>query len=183
MNPVIFIASGDGAWETIRQVTETFGLDLPQFLSQLISFSIVAFLLHRFAYKPLLEVLDERRKTIAESLENAEKIKAEVAKTEAARLEILQKANAQANELIMEARAAAAKVQQTETQKAIAAAEQLIAKAREAIAADRERTMAELRHEIGRLVVETTAKVAGKVLTPEDQKRILEETTKSIDTQ
>jgi len=83
----------------------------------------------------------------------------------------------------MEARAAAAKVQQTETQKAIAAAEQLIAKAREAIAADRERTMAELRHEIGRLVVETTAKVAGKVLTPEDQKRILEETTKSIDTQ
>ena len=69
------------------------------------------------------------------SLANAEKIKAELARAEAQRQEVLTQANAQANKLIEEARAAAARVQEQETQKAIAAAEQIIAKAREAAAA------------------------------------------------
>ena len=80
-------------------------------------------------------MLEERRQRIAEGLANAEKIKAELARTEAQRLEVLAQANAQATKLIEEARAAAARVQEQETQKAIAAAEQIIAKAREAAAA------------------------------------------------
>ena len=91
-------------------------------------------LLYRFAYKPILTVLEERRQRIAEGLENAEKIKAELAKTEAARQDILDQANDLANQLIEEARAAAARVREQETQKAIAAAEQIMVKAREAAA-------------------------------------------------
>ena len=60
------------------------------------------------------------------------------------------------------------------------AAEQIVAKAREASAIEHERTMAELKHELGRLVVETTAKVTGKVLTPEDQKRLQEEAARQV---
>jgi F-type H+-transporting ATPase subunit b len=92
----------------------------------------------------------------------------------------LNQANVQATKLIEEARAAAARVQETETQKAIATAEQIIAKAREAAAADHARMMAELRREVGRLVVETTAKVTGKVLTPDDQRRLSEETVRQL---
>ena len=67
--------------------------------------------------------------------------------------------------MIEEARAAAARVQQQETQKAIAAAEQIMAKAREAAAQEHARMLAELKREVGRLVVQTTATVTGKILT------------------
>ena len=157
-----------------------FGLDWPHFIAQCVSFGIVAFVLHRFAYKPILAVLEERRQRVAESLANVEKIKAELAATEASRHEILDRANTDATKFIEEARAAAAKVRELETQKAIAAAEQIIAKAREAAAQDHERMLKELKREVGRLVVQTTATVTGKILTPDDQKRLAEETAKQL---
>jgi len=156
------------------------GVDWPHFIAQVISFVIVAFLLQRFAYKPILNVLEERRERIAECLANAEKSKAELAKAEAQRQEILAQANTQANKLIEEARAAASRVQEQETQKAIAAAKQIIEKANEAAAQERARTLAELKREVGRLVVQTTATVTGKILTPEDQRRLAEETAKQV---
>src|SRR6266513_1593515 len=161
-------------------IADQFGLDKPHFFAQVISFCIVTFLLYRFAYKPILGILEERRQRIAESLANAEKIKAELARTEALQREALEKANAQASKLIEEARAAAARVQEQETQKAIAAAEQIIAKAREAAAQDHARMLTELKREVGRLVVETTSKVTGKILTVEDQRRLAEETNRQL---
>ena len=177
---VILAAAGGGVLDMAKSTGEQFGFNTSLFISQLISFLIVAFLLHRFAYKPILKVLEERRQLIAQGLENAERIKHELAQTEAARQKIMTDANAQANKLIEEARNAAAKVQETETQRAIAAAEQIIAKAREAAAQDHQRMLNELRKEIGQLVVRTTAQVTGKVLTPDDQKRLIEETNKQL---
>jgi len=164
----------------IGDTAKAFGVDWPHLIAQIISFAIVALLLQKFAYKPVVDMLEERRKRIAEGLANADKIKAELARAEAQRQEILGQANAQANKLIEEARAAAGKVQERETQKAIAAAEQIIAKAREAAAQDHARMLAELRKEVGRLVVQTTATVTGKILTPEDQRRLAEETAKQV---
>lgn len=166
--------------DMIGDTAKAFGVDWPHLIAQIISFCIVAFLLHRFAYKPILQVLDERRQRIAEGLANAEKIKTELARTEAARQEVLNQANAQANKLIEEARVAAGRVLETESQKAIATAEQIIAKAREAAAADHARMINELRREIGQLVVKTTAKVTGKILTLDDQKRLADETNKEL---
>lgn len=162
------------------QTLQTLGIYWPKLIAQVINFAIVLFVLWKFAYRPVLALLEERRQKIAESMVNADKIKAELAKTEAARQEILMKADTQANKLIEEARAAAARVQETETQKAIAAAEQIIAKAREAAEADRARMVAELRKEIGSLVVKTTAQVTGKILTMDDQKRLVDETNRQV---
>ncbi len=180
MNSFILFAATGGIGDIARETGEKFGFNVPMFISQLVSFLIVAAALYFFAYKRIIQVLEDRRHRIEEGLKNADKIKAELARTEASRLEVIAKANDQANKLIEEARAAAAKVQETETQKAIASAEQIIAKAREAAAADHARMMAELKKEIGRLVVETTAKVSGKVLTMDDQKRLAEETSKQL---
>ena len=161
-------------------IANQFGLDAPHFIAQCISFAIVAFALYKFAYHPVLTVLEERRQRIAESLANADRIKQELARTETARQEVLNQANLQANQLIEEARAAAARVQEQETQKAIAAAEQIIAKARDAAAQDHARMLAELKREVGRLVVATTAKVTGRILTVEDQQRLAEETNRQL---
>jgi F-type H+-transporting ATPase subunit b len=164
----------------IKAVADTFGVDWPHLIAQIISFIIVCILLYKFAYKRVLAMLEERRQHIADGLANAEKIKAELASTEAQRQQAMVEANAKAAKLIEEARAAAARVQEQETQKAIAAAEQIIAKAREAAAADHARMLADLKREIGNLVVQTTARVTGKLLTPEDQRRLAEESVRQV---
>ena len=94
--------------------------------------------------------------------------------------EILAKGNAQAQKMIDEARESAAHVAERKQQEAVAAAEQIMAKAREASAIEHERTMEALKRELGRLVVETTAKVTGKVLTSDDQKRLQEEAARQL---
>jgi F-type H+-transporting ATPase subunit b len=181
MNEFIFFAAvGGDLAEMGRHTAETFGVDKSHFISQVISFVIVAVLLQRFAYKPILQVLEQRRQRIAEGLANADRIKQELAQTEAARQDVLNQANQQANRLIEEARAAAARVQEHETQKAIATAEQIIAKAREAATQDHARMLADLKREVGHLVVETTARVTGKILTPDDQQRLAQETSRQL---
>jgi F-type H+-transporting ATPase subunit b len=179
MNGLILLAQAGGGGP-VQEIARTFGVDWTHLISQIISFGIVCALLYKFAYRRVLAMLEQRRQQIAESLANAEKIKAELARTEAQRQEVMTQANAQATKLIEEARAAAARVQEQETQKAIAAAEQIIAKAREAAEADHARMLTELKREVGRLVVQTTTTVTGKILTPEDQRRLAEETAKSI---
>jgi len=164
----------------LQEIARTFGVDWQHLIAQIISFCIVCALLYKFAYKRVLTMLEDRRKEIAEGLANAEKIKSELARTEAQRQEVMATANANAMKLIDEARAAAARVQERETQKAIAAAEQIIVKAREAAAQDHARMLAELKREVGRLVVETAATVTGKILTPEDHRRLAEETTRAM---
>lgn len=163
-----------------RDTGETFGFNLWMFLSQVISFVIVAILLRHFAYKPVLKVLEERRQRIAEGLLNAEKIKTQLAEAEERYAEILAKANAQAQKMIDEARESAGHVAERKQQEAVAAAEQIVAKAREASAIEHERTMMQLKRELGRLVVDTTAKVTGKVLTGDDQRRLQEEATRQL---
>ena len=173
-------ASASDLAKTASDTAEKFGLDWPHFIAQCISFSIVAFALYKLAYNPILKVLEERRQRIAEGLANAEKIKQELARTEAMQQEVLDKANAQANKLIEEARAAAARVQEQETQKAIAQAEQIIVKAREAAVLERQTMLTDLKREVGTLVVRTAGVVTGKILTPQDQERLAEETRRQL---
>src|SRR2546421_8491726 len=178
MNISILAASSMG--DMVRETGETFGFDVWIFLSQVISFIIVALVLRQFAYKPILAVLEERRQKIAEGLLNAEKIKEQLADAEQRYADILAKANAQAQKMIDEARESAEHVAERKQQEAIVAAEQIVAKAREASAIEHERTMTELKRELGRLVVDTTAKVTGKVLTSEDQRRLQEEASRQL---
>jgi len=179
MNALVVLATIEDGGK-VQEIARTFGVDWSHLLAQVISFSIVCLLLHRFAYKRVLSMLEERRQQIAQGQVNAEKISVELARTEARHQEMLIEANLQATRLIEEARAAAGRVQEQETQKAIAAAEQIIVKAREAAAQDHARMLTELKGEVGRLVVQTTANVTGKILTPEDQRRLAEETTKQL---
>jgi len=181
MNELLFFADigadlANMAGETARK----FGVDWAHFISQCVSFTIVAFLLYHFAYRPILTVLEERRQRIAEGLANAENSKRQLAKAQTKAQEIVVQAGQQANKLIEDARAAAAQVQERETQAALTAAQTIVDKAGQATEVEHARMLAELRREVGRLVVDTTARVTGKVLTPEDQQRLAEETTREL---
>jgi F-type H+-transporting ATPase subunit b len=177
MNSLALLADVSSGGQ-IEQIARTFGVNWQHLIAQIISFGIVCLLLQKLAYRPVLAMLEERRRRIAEGLENAEKIKTALATTESRRAEVLTEASVQATKLIQDARAAAAIVKQQEIQKATAAAQEIIAKGRESVERERERMLAELKREVGRLVVQTTAAVTGKILTPEDQTRLAEETVR-----
>jgi F-type H+-transporting ATPase subunit b len=174
----MFLAAG--ILDQARETGEQFGWNLKLFLSQVISFVIVALLLRKLAYKPILAVLAQRRQQIADAQVNAEKIKQQLADAEQRHAEILAKANAQAQKMIDDARESASHVAERKQQEAVAAAEQIMAKAREASAIEHEKTMTDLKRELGRLVVDTTAKVTGKVLTADDQRRLQEEASRQL---
>jgi F-type H+-transporting ATPase subunit b len=177
---IVTLLAAGSAGDIVRDTVETFGWNPWLFLSQVISFVIVMIALRVFAYKPILAVLHQRREQIAQAQLNAEKIKQQLAEAEQRHAEILAKANAEAQKMIDEARTSSGILADRKQQEAIAAAEQILAKAREASAIEHERTMSQLKRELGRLVVDTTAKVTGKVLTPDDQKRLQEEATRQI---
>ena len=183
MTFILLAAEGgivDNLVDSAQRTGETFGFSPWLFFSQIVSFTIVAFLLQRFAYKPILTVLEQRRQKIAEGLANAEKIKQQLADSEKRYEEILTKANAEAQKMIDEARTSAQAVRDKGAQQAISEAEQILIKAREAAGVERQKVLAELKREVGRLVIDTTAKVTGKVLTSDDQKRISEEATREV---
>ncbi len=179
MNALVLMQQAETGGQ-VQQIANTFGVDWPHLTAQIISFCIVCLLLHRFAYKPILKMLEERQRQIAQGLADTEKIKAELAQTETQRHEIMILANAQATKLIEEARAAADRMRQQEAIKAIAAADQIIEKAREAAAHQHAVMLAELKREVGGLVVRATATITGKILTPDDQRRMSEETTRQL---
>ena len=164
----------------VQDIARTFGVDWPHLIAQTVSFSIVCGLLYWLAYKPVLAMLAARREQIATGLANAETIKAELAKTESQRQEVLAQARAEGEQMVKDAQAAAARVQAQEAQKALASAQDIIAKAHEAAELDRARMLGELKREVGRLVLQTTAAVTGKILTPDDQRRLAEETARQL---
>ena len=65
-------------------------------------------------------------------------------------------------------------------QEAVTEAGQIVTKAKSAADADRAQMLIDLKRDFGRLVISTTGRVAGKVLTEEDQKRINEETINQV---
>jgi len=178
MNLLLIAAAAPG--NPVTEIAEQFGVTWQLLISQVILFVIVAVMLKKFAYAPVLKVLEERRQRIAEGLANAEAIKRELATAQAKAQEVLNQANTQANKSIEEARKAAAKVLEQETQKAVATANDIIAKARQASEAELARMKVELRREVGRLVVATSAKVTGNILTAEQQSRLAEDTATQL---
>jgi F-type H+-transporting ATPase subunit b len=161
-------------------IAATFGVDWPHLLAQIVSFSVVCAVLWALAYKPILKMLAARREQIATGLANAQKIKAELARIEVERREVLARADAEGRQLIEDARAATARLQADETRKAAAMAEQIVARAHEAAERERTQMLAEVRREVGRLVVRTSAAVTGKILTAEDHRRLSEETARQL---
>jgi len=170
-------STGGGEVETLAQ---TFGVDVPHLTAQAISFFIVCALLYVLAYKPVLGMLDERRRQIAQGLANTERIKAALAAIENERGQVIAEARDEATRIVAEARGVAVRVKEQETRRALALADQIVRKAHDEAAATHTRMLADLQREVGQLVVRTTSAVAGRILTPDDQRRLAEETAREL---
>ena len=166
--------------DQINQLMTDFGFAWPKFIAQIILFLILYFLLNKLAFAPVLKMLEERRRKIEEGQVNAEKIRKQLAETELRYQEVLRKANDEAQHLLAEAHKMAEANKERQAQLAIKQAAEIIQNAQVTITQERNKMVAEVKKEMLDLVVDTTAKVTGKVLTPEDQKRLSDSTLKEL---
>ena len=172
-------ANGESAG-SFSKLLGDLGINWQQFVSQLIIFIVLVWILKKFAYQPILKVLDERKKLIADSMANVEKIKHDLEATEKTRQEIMAKANEAANALIDKAKTDADTLNAKKIQEAVQQVEAMIQKAEQAAAQERARLLEEMKQEMGRLVVLTTSKVIGRTLTAEDQARLQKEALEGL---
>jgi F-type H+-transporting ATPase subunit b len=176
----LLLAETGGLLETVKQTGREFGFNGWLFISQVVSFAIVCYCLKRFAYGPIMEVLETRRQTIEQGLADAARIKVQLAESERSHQEIISKANIAATKMIEEARATAQVQADRVTAQATAEAEQIRANARESAKQEHAKMLADLKKEVTRLVVDTTSRVTGKVLNEEDHRRLAEEAAREV---
>ena len=164
----------------MHELVQQFGLSWPKFLAQVIIFGAVYFVLNRFAFGPVMAMLEARRKRIADGEAKLEKIARDLAAADENARAVLEKANADANRMVKEAGEGAAALAEKKRQEAQAEAANIIAKSREAAKLEQEQLTEQLRREFGRMVVDATTRVTGKVLTSDDQDRINRETAVQV---
>ena len=162
------------------QLVQQFGLAWPKFLAQVLIFLSVYFVLNRFAFGPVIAMLEARRKRIADGEAKLEKIARDLAAAEENAKAITAKADADAGRMIKEATESAASAAEKKRQEAISEAGDIVAKAREAAKLEQEQLLAQLKREFGRMVVDATTRVTGKVLNNDDQDRINRETAAQV---
>jgi F-type H+-transporting ATPase subunit b len=131
----------------------------------------VTFVLYKFAIKPILLTYDERQQKIADGLQYAEEMRAQLLDAEKERVEKIKEAVSEAQKILGEARDQSKVMLEQKIQEASAQAESLIRKAGEATELERQKMLAEVKAEVARLVVKTTARVLDKELSSEDKER------------
>lgn len=153
----------------ISKIIQDFGISWPFFLAQVVNFSVVAFILWKFAFKPVIATLDERQQKIADGLRYNEEMKAKLDATQQETAAILKKASVEASRIIDEARKSAKDYLDRQTQEATAKANDVLVKAQQAIELEHKKMLADARSEIARLVVVTTERVLAKKLSDADR--------------
>jgi F-type H+-transporting ATPase subunit b len=174
---VVALSQGGGP---IADVARTFGVDWPHLIAQTISFGIVCTVLYLLAYRPILRMLAARREQIAGGLANAAQIEAKLKHIDEERIDVLRRAEEEGRLIVEDARAAGAHLREHAQQEAVAAAQQIEGAARAATERERTRMLADARREVGRLVLQTSAAVVGKILTAEDHRRLADETARRL---
>jgi F-type H+-transporting ATPase subunit b len=147
----------------------------------LITFGITFFVLKRLAFGRIQAAIDARRERIREALEGADR-----ARTESERLVVQQRkalaaARGQAEEMLADARRVAEDQQRRLREELDTERQRRIEETRKDVEAETARAIGQIRSEVASLALEATEKVAGKVLTEADQRRLIEQAIDELD--
>ncbi len=149
-----------------------FGIDGKLIVAQAVNFIVVAWLLWRFAYKPVMVTIDERQHKIAEGLQFAEEAKRQLAETERRQAEVLREAHAKAQEIYKEARQSAREFEARMKAETAFQIEAMRKRAEEAIEIQRQKMLRDIRSEVARFVIQISSRVLQRELPPEEKARL-----------
>lgn len=147
----------------------------------LVAFGITLLILRRFAFPAIGEFLDKRANAIAESVEQAERTRAEADEILAEYRHRLKEAREQADDIIARAHRAAESVQSEAAEQGRAKRDELVDSAKAEIAAETRRSLDRIRREIADLTVIATEKVTRKTLDSDDHRKLVEEALQEVD--
>mgnify|MGYP002632822930 CR=1 FL=1 len=164
----------------LTMITEKFGVELPTLFAQMINFCLVAFVLYKFAVKPIAETLDDRQQKIADGLQYAEEMKIQLAAAERERAEKVKEATIEAQRILTESREQSKQMIEQKTQEAAAQAEAIIRKASEATELERQKMLSDVRQEVARLVVLTSSKVLSRDLSDSEKQTFSDSAAKEL---
>jgi len=140
-----------------------------------VSFGLILFLLKKFAWKPILAMLDEREKTISDALNLAQKAKEEMTALRAGNEKLLQEARNERDILLKEAREAKESIINEAKSKATEAADKILTSARENITNEKMAAITELKNYVATLSIEIAEKVLKHELSdPNKQKELVQ---------
>jgi len=142
---------------------------------QILNFLVLLAILNKLLYKPMLNMLAERKKTIQDSLDKAESARAEAEKLQAQYQSQLLQAKKEAQEIIEKATKMGEEMKEDIVNNAKNEADKAIKKAQEEIAREKNQAVAALRQEIATLAVLAAGKVVGKAITVQDHEKMVKE--------
>lgn len=156
------------------------GIDWKLLVANTITFFLVLWLLRKFAYKPLMDIMEKRRQTIDEGLSNADKAKAELAAVKAEKEKMLAETKEESMQMLQEAMHDAESRRQDLLAKAEADAKALLEKSKQQMEAQQQAMMEEAKGQLADLVVEATAKVVSGQLDASLQKKLADKALKEV---
>ncbi len=155
---------------------DALGLSLPSIIANMVNFIILLVVLRLVLFKPIVNMLDDRRERIAEGLNAAETARAEAAQAQANIQEQLDQARAEGQEIIQNAQNVASRIQSEAREQAAKDREAALERARGEIQLERDRAIDELRREFASITVQAAGRVIGESLDENAHRRIIEET-------
>ncbi|MGI8422780.1 MAG: F0F1 ATP synthase subunit B [Chloroflexota bacterium] len=162
---------------------EQLGVDGWKLGIQAFNFLLLLLILQRFAFKPIVNMLDERSRRIRGDLDEARKLREEGERDRETYRQQLNRARDEARAVLEEANNVAARIRE----QAILDAEQqnamTLQRARDEISREKEHAISELRREVGDLAIRVATKVVGRSLDGNDQQRLVDEALASVRTQ
>ena len=162
--------------------TNIFNADIGNLIFTLVIFGVVIWLLGKFAWKPLLSVLNEREKTIRESLESARKERTEAERLLAEYKLQLDRARVEATAIVDEGRRDGEGVRQRIQQEARRQAEELLERARREIQLAADAAIKDLYDRTGELAVNLAGNILRQELSPEKHRQLIADSLAEIKT-
>ncbi|HEX9664302.1 MAG TPA: F0F1 ATP synthase subunit B [Patescibacteria group bacterium] len=155
------------------ELIQKLGIDWRLLIGQIINFLILLFILYKFVYNPLLDILDKRQSKVEKSLVDAKKIEENLREAEIRKEKEILKAKKEAQTIIEKAKAAAENYRKETEQKTKEKIKTLIAESKEVIKDEKDKMFQSLRGEIADLVILTTKGMIGKELDQKKDKEII----------
>ena len=155
-------------------------LDPGLFVWTILTFLLLLFVLAKFAWKPLLKMLNDREELIRSSLEDAEKAKEKLEKLNAEGEAIINQARSEAQSILSEGKAAVSKLKDETLDVAKEQAKQIASEAEKQINIEKDKAIAEIRSEVVNLSMSIAEKLINKNISPEDNKALIDESLSSV---
>ncbi len=164
----------------MQELFTKLGIDWRLLIAQIINFTVLLFVLYRFLYRPMLSLLEKRRKKIEKSLEEAARIDVESKRLEILKMQKVEEAKRDAAKVMEETAVHAEQAKQATLERTKQESEKIVTRARAQIASERESLFKGVQAEAAGVVIDVAEKVLKQKMDDDKDKKFIEDSIKQL---